>query len=62
MKQQYTELELATAIEEILEDLPEDRMLYFTEKFPCCDEIRQFGALGPTGSGLGKFGGHVVGD
>jgi len=32
------------------------------EDHPAIDEILQFGARGPTGQGLGRFGGHAVSD
>lgn len=66
----YSELQLATAMHELLEFAQETARLLpgggtalldeLIDKHPCLDEINQFGPTGPIGSGLGRFGGHAV--
>lgn len=62
----YTEKQLVEALHFVWEKLkthiPEGEQTEVTEMFPCVDELEQFGPTGPIGSGLGRFGGHAIGD
>lgn len=62
----YTELELAKAIEDLIEivrpHMPDDAWDALEKKHPCIEEINTFCAEGPCGMGLGYFGGHAIGD
>ena len=58
----YTEKELATAINDLLDLLSETERDTMFEKHHCCEEIWYFGPDGPVGIGLGKYGGHAIGN
>jgi hypothetical protein len=58
----YTEKQLATAINDLMELLSEEQRNEMFEKHYCCEEIWMCGPDGPTGRGLGKYGGHAIGD
>ncbi len=64
----YSEKQYAEALEavwdalEALEGCDYDTVDRKTlmEKYPILHEINEFGAQGPVGLGLGKFGGHAI--
>lgn len=58
----YTEKELATAINDLMELLSEEQREAMFLKHNCCEEIWVSGPDGPTGMGLGRYGGHAIGD
>ena len=64
MAGKYTEREMAEAIVALLNlawaNVAEHKVDEVIEKHPVLYEINHFGATGPTGSGLGNFGGHAV--
>ncbi len=62
----YSELELATAIRDLIQlaldkDL-DSEIEKLSAQHPAIDEIGEFGPTGPVGSGLGIFGGHAIGN
>jgi len=59
-----TEQELCKALEVVWERLkefiPEEEQEKIKAEHDVVDEIDQFGATGPVGLGLGRYGGHAV--
>lgn len=64
----YTEEQLSEALESALklilklksrEDSEVEKLM---DQHPCIREVSQFGANGPVGLGLGRIGGHAIGD
>lgn len=60
----YSERDLASAIDALLKklkDASEEELEALFNEHPCIHEVNEFGADGPIGLGLGRFGGHAVG-
>ncbi len=65
----YTERQLAEAIERLMKTIqeidPEHAEEYLDrdeKEFEVIGHIRFYGPYGPLGLGLGRFGGHAVGE
>ena len=64
MNKRYTERELTTTIEKLIEllkpHLSDEHFDKICQEDPIIEEVNQFGPGGPCGMGLGYYGGHAI--
>lgn len=54
--------EIGAMVERIGKSMTDEEFDRYLDERPLAEEINAFGPRGPVGLGLGRYGGHAVGD